>query len=388
MTNLSDISLEFIEKCKPYFQGGLSFDGLKDLLVFLGERGGSDLFLKGNGIPSAFVYGRLVRLCNEPVGENEVAAIMTELYGTNAKALLGKGTPLNPSLAFSKVITVDDNGFAVTKDYRFRVNAIRTLWGSEHVTDITIRDIPTTPLSVEQLNVEPEIVRVCENTKIGLILVVGATGSGKTTLLAALLSNLLMEKNGDRNIITAEAPIEYVYHKLKPTDGRITQIDADRCEGSFLGAIRNMLRMTPTTILVGESRDYETISASVNASETGHCVFTTLHANRVSDTVARMVAIFPPNLQPEATFKILDQLSMIVAQVLVPTLDGKRKAAKEVLILNKEMRREILSASNVTSGLAAAVESYGKPMRNDIQSLFDSNKISKDVYDKFMGEFG
>ncbi|MBD5551845.1 MAG: PilT/PilU family type 4a pilus ATPase [Lachnospiraceae bacterium] len=179
---------------------------------------------------------------------------------------------------------------------------------------------------LEQLKL-PKVLKEMANEPRGLILVTGPTGSGKSTTLAAMIQHI--NENREEHIITVEDPIEYVYEDKRSL---IHQREVGEDVGSFAGALRSALREDPDVILVGEMRDYETISAAVTAAETGHLVMSTLHTTGAGQTIDRIIDACPAGAQNQIRTQLSGILKGIVTQCLIPTADGKgRIAATEIL---------------------------------------------------------
>ena len=191
----------------------------------------------------------------------------------------------------------------------------------------TIRLLNNTIPSLEELKL-PAVLRSLAMEPRGLILVTGPTGSGKSTTLAAVID--FINSNRAEHIITVEDPIEYVYErKLSLIHQREVGVDVV----SFASALRSALREDPDVILVGEMRDYDTISAAVTAAETGHLVLSTLHTTGAAQTIDRIIDVCPPESQGQIRTQLAGMLRGVITQCLIPTLDGMgRVAAPEVLI--------------------------------------------------------
>lgn len=215
---------------------------------------------------------------------------------------------------------------------RYRVNAFKQRGSIAMAFRVVGTDVP----SPEVLGV-PESVIDLYQRKRGLILVTGPTGSGKSTTLAAIIDKI--NSCRDAHIITLEDPIEYLHpHKLSMVNQREVGIDT----GSYSAALRGALREDPDVILVGEMRDFETISIAITAAETGHLVLSTLHTNSAASTVDRVIDVFPPHQQQQIRVQFANVLEAIIAQQLIPTADGMgRAAAFEVLHANHAVRSMI-----------------------------------------------
>ena len=304
--------------------------------------------------------------------------MLNDFYGINATAQLGTPKPINSDLEFKEDIGSGEKPIR----HRFRVNAV---YGKKHgrlSTIITIRSISANPPKAEDLDICDEILDTCVMSQQGLIIIVGGTGNGKTTTLAAILRYLLEREESNKNIVTIEEPIEYVYDNIKCPTSFINQLEHGRCVTSFAEGLKNSLRMAPTDILIGEARDYETISTAIEASVTGHNVYSTVHANNVAETIQRMVSAFPEALQFQGQQNLIQALKMIVAQRLVPTVDGKRIALREYLILTKDIK-DILSVSkSIATDASRMVKESGMTMAADAERYYKMGKISEDTLNR------
>jgi len=216
-----------------------------------------------------------------------------------------------------------DFSFADKADKRYRVNVYRQQGELASAIRILREDIP----SLEDLKLPPAVTKLAQQPR-GIVLVTGPTGSGKSTTLAAMISYI--NENRKAHIITIEDPIEYL-HKNK--NCLVHQRELGRDVPSFSDALRSAMREDPDVILVGEMRDYETISAAVTAAETGHLVFSTLHTTGAAQTIDRIVDVYPSHSQNMIRSQLSGVLRGIVTQTLVPLADRSgRIAATEILI--------------------------------------------------------
>ena len=257
--------------------------------------------------------------------------IINTLYGPNGTTQIQRGEDL-------------DTHFEVRPNrherYRHRVNAVGCYVAGQQGIQITIRTIPSRPPSLESLGVPPEIMDSCSPQE-GVIYVTGATGSGKSTLLAAMIKKMAETPDSHRKILTYEAPIEFVYDGLNMPTSIVSQSEIPKHLPSFSDGVRNALRRKPHLILVGESRDAETISAVVEAALTGHPVYTTLHSNGVAESIRRLVGSFSKEERAGRTIDIIETCRLIIWQRLAPTIDGKRVALREYLVFNEKVKRTI-----------------------------------------------
>jgi len=205
---------------------------------------------------------------------------------------------------------------------RFRVN----IFQQRGSVGMVIRRIKADVMSIEQMGL-PSILGDIVMTKRGLVLVVGATGSGKSTSLAAMID--YRNSNEAGHIITIEDPIEFV-HRHKTSI--ITQREVGFDTHSFQAALKNTLRQAPDVILIGEIRDTETMEAAITFAETGHLCLGTLHSNNANQAIERIMNFFPPERHAQIYLQLSLNLRSIVSQRLIPSVDGKRVAALEILM--------------------------------------------------------
>lgn len=252
---------------------------------------------------------------------------------------------------------------------RFRINVFRqrsTIAG-------VLRLIPTQIPDLEMLGL-PEVVKSLTEKTRGLVLVTGPTGSGKSTSLAAMIDIINTSRNC--HIITLEDPIEFLHrHKNSIINQREIGTDSD----SFASALRSVLREDPDVILLGEMRDLETIQTALTAAETGHLVFATLHTNDATQTVDRLIDVFPPNQQAQIRIQLSMCLQGIIAQQLIPRNDQPgRVVATEILIPTSAARNLIREGK--THQLSTVIQTGGKlgmrTMDASLRELFQKHMIS------------
>lgn len=283
------------------------------------KRKSSDLHLQVGLPPMLRTDGKLepiagVDVLNEEVVESLVFSILDE----DQKQILLKDKEFDFSFAFG------DLG-------RFRVNAFHERGNLA----AALRLIPNDITSIESLGL-PEVVSRFAEFPRGLVLVTGPTGSGKSTTLAAIIDKINTERK--EHIITIEDPVEFT-HKSKSS--LVVQREVHYDTYSFSAALRSSLRQDPDVVLIGEMRDLETISAAITIAETGHLVFATLHTNSAAQSIDRMIDVFPPHQQPQVRAQLSNILQAICSQRLVPSLNGGRVAATEILIATPAVRNII-----------------------------------------------
>lgn len=251
---------------------------------------------------------------------------------------------------------------------RFRVNAFKQRGSYAAVLRIVGSKIPTP----ESLGV-PEAVVELTKKKRGLVLVTGPTGSGKSTTLASLID--VINKNRNEHIITLEDPIEYLHkHNHAIVNQREIGLDTD----SYGDALRAALREDPDIILVGEMRDFDTISTAITAAETGHLVFSTLHTIGAAPTIERIVDVFPAHQQNQIRGQLASVLEAVISQQLLPTVDGKgRVAAFEVMLGTPAIKNLIREdkAHQIPSIMQTSKKIGMQTMDDSLFNLYLKNRI-------------
>ena len=216
-----------------------------------------------------------------------------------------------------------DVDFAVQyESQRFRASGYKQMHGYALVLRVIVTEVP----HIDMLGLPPAVHNVLTE-RDGLVLVTGATGSGKSTSLAAMIDKINRERS--ENIITVEDPIEFIHDSKKSL---ITQREVGRDTQSFGRALKGALRQDPDIILMGELRDYETVSMAMTAAETGHLVFGTLHTNGAPETINRIVDVFPATEQPQARSQLSQSLRLVLTQQLLRRKGGGRIGAFEVMV--------------------------------------------------------
>lgn len=269
-----------------------------------------------------------------------------------------------------------DMSFSIPNLGRYRVNAYKQR-GS---VAIALRLVGTQVPAPELLGVPKSVIDLYQK-KRGLILVTGPTGSGKSTTLAAIIDKI--NNNRECHVITLEDPIEYLHqHKMSMVNQREIGLDSQ----SYANALRAALREDPDVILVGEMRDFETISVAITAAETGHLVLSTLHTIGAASTVDRVIDVFPPHQQQQIRVQFANVLEAVVSQQLIPKVDGMgRVAAFEVLHANHAVRNLIREGKS--HQLMSVMQTNRKmgmiAMDEAIQQLYYDGKISRDMAIQF-----
>ncbi|MBU0975948.1 type IV pilus twitching motility protein PilT [Patescibacteria group bacterium] len=224
-----------------------------------------------------------------------------------------------------------DLSYAYQDKARFRINA----YHERGNLAAACRLIPTKIRSIEELFL-PKILHEFTKMPQGLVIVVGPTGHGKSTSLAAMIQEINVRDA--RHILTIEDPVEYIYF---PARCLVDQRELHQDTHSWEIALRNVLRQDPDVILVGEMRDFETISAAITAAETGHLVFATLHTNSASQSMDRIIDVFPEHQQSQIRMQLANVIEAVVSQRLVPIIGGGRRVVAEIMIGTAAVRNAI-----------------------------------------------
>jgi twitching motility protein PilT len=279
----------------------------------------SDLHLNAESYPMIRVDGALKGISGE---ELLTAPILQELFESIATEKQKQTILSRKQLDFAYVLP----GVG-----RFRVNALIQRGALSLCFRVIAKGV--TPLSSMGL---PDIYGQITAAHKGLVLITGPTGSGKSTTLAAMVNYI--NENASRHIITVEDPIEYIHPNKKSI---ILQLEVGKDTESFSQALWNTLRHDPDVLVVGEMRDLETISAAITAAETGHLVMGTLHTNDATQTVDRIIDVFPAGQQAQMRVQLSQVLLGVFSQVLLPRINGGRVAACEIMIANSAVRNSI-----------------------------------------------
>ena len=298
---------------------------VEQALAYLVTKGGSDLHLTTGSAPLVRVHGSLVPIPGTPELTSEDTQEVLDSFLTDPEKK-------QEFIADNEV----DFSFELADVARFRVNAYRQR-GS---VSMVLRAIPFTIRTIAELDL-PAVVEKLAAEERGLILVTGATGSGKSTTLASIIDHI--NASASKHIVTIEDPIEFLYSNKKSI---ISQREIGVDTASFGRALRRVLRQDPDVILIGEIRDQETMEAALSAAETGHLVLSTLHTLNASETISRVIGLFPPHMQTQARFMLAGTLRGVIAQRLVPHVDGSRRVpVVEALVSTGRVRDLILEPS-------------------------------------------
>lgn len=347
-------------------------DHVDPFLLWCVQQGASDVTFQTDRPAYNELHGKLYPATFRPMDGADMAVILTRIYGPDANARLASGTDLD--------ISYEIKPDRYTR-YRFRVNITPILSKGRDGAQITMRSLPADPPTMEKLGIEADIINNFAPRQ-GMVVITGPTGSGKTTLLAAGMRMMLEKKHGCGKLLTYEAPIEFVYDSVQTPHSVIAQTEIPRHLPDFARGVRNALRRKPHIILVGEARDRETISAAIEASQTGHAVYTTTHTIGVASTVRRMISTFEPDERAERAYALMETLRLVVTQSLVPKIGGGRIGVREWMVFNDVVREKFLDMdyNEWTPEIARIIPNYGQSMAKSAAKLFEADIIERRHY--------
>ncbi len=331
---------------------------MNDLLKLAVESGASDIVIKSNKPGYLRIGGRLRAVEMDPITSEQVKGWVTE----HVPPVFRPNWERDGQVDFA---------FAADGVGRFRVNGFH----QRGTASIVLRHIKSRPPTFEDLHMEADVLIKLAQAKDGILLICGATGSGKSSTMAAMMN--WINQNLDKHIVTIEDPIEYTFSDEKSVfQQREIGIDVP----SFGMAIKSVLRQNPDIILIGEMRDKETFETAISAAETGHLVFSTMHAATVAQSLTRLFEFFPPEQIAQARRQIAGSLRGFVCQKLVPALEGGgRFAAHEIMVADATIRNLILEGQNdkIQQLLDTGADGMSKSFNKDLYTLIKEGKISK-----------
>lgn len=330
---------------------------LTQLLAFTMQNNASDLHLSAGSPPIIRVSGTLKRVKGDALSSDDIRTMLYSVMTEDQRADYEKNMEL-------------DFAIALGEKARFRVNGFTSRLGSCAV----FRTIPTVIPTMEELGLPPVMRRFAELER-GIVLVTGPTGSGKSTTLASMINHINMYT--PKHILTIEDPVEFFHSSQKSL---INHREVGTDTNSFARALKSALREDPDVILVGEMRDYETISLALTAAETGHLVFGTLHSNSAPKTIDRIIDVFPTGDKEMIRAMLASSLQGVVAQTLLKKEGGGRVGAFEILVGTNAVRN--LIRENQVPQLFSMMQTgsrYGMiTMEDAIRDLYDAGIINKE----------
>lgn len=297
---------------------------LTQLLAFSMQNNASDLHLSSDNPPVIRVHGQMKRVKSDVLSSDDIRAMLYSVMSEEQRAIYEREMDLDFAISFGEKA-------------RFRVNAFNTRRGTAAVFRTIPSDIPT----MDELDLPPAIRKFADLEK-GIVLVTGATGSGKSTTLAAIVNHINTHHN--KHILTIEDPVEFFHTSVKSL---INHREVGRDTHNFKSALKSALREDPDVILVGEMRDYETISLAMTAAETGHLVFGTLHASSAARTIDRVIDVFPGDDKNMARSMLSGSIEGIIAQQLLRRADGSGRVGVFEIMIGTNAVRNLIRENQV-----------------------------------------
>ncbi len=324
------------------------------------DSGASDIFIVAGTNLCFKINGNIIRQDDNILKPDDTKSLIEQIYqlknGINSKTISEVGE--------------DDFSFSLSNLGRFRVNVYYQRGSLAAVLRVVRFELP----DYKEYHISDTVMKFANLTK-GLVLVTGSAGSGKSTTLACLIDKINKERND--HIITIEDPIEYIHrHKQSIVSQRELYHDTK----SYLEALRAALREAPNVILVGEMRDLETIQTVLQAAETGHLVLSTLHTIDASETINRIINVFPSEQQQQIRIQLSMVLQGVISQQLIPTLDNNMRVAFEIMVVNNAIRTQIRENKihQIPNSIASGKNMGMITMDDSILELYKNGIISKE----------
>ena len=332
---------------------------INDLLKIAVERKASDLHLKVGSFPVIRIDGALIPLADmRRLMQEDTIAMAFSIMSARQKEKFKNNFEI-------------DIAYNVPNLGRFRCN----IFQQRGTVGLVLRVIPARILSIKDLLLPPVLEKICQEQR-GLVLCTGTTGSGKSTTLAAMIDHINATRN--EHIMTVEDPIEFLHRDKKSL---VNQREVDVDTKGFSVALRSALRQDPDVILVGEMRDYETIETALTAAETGHLVFSTLHTLDATETVNRIIAVFPPHQQKQIRLQLGAVLKSVISLRLMPRADGLGRVPAAEILIRTNYVRECIENKEKTKYIKDAIQQgtsqYGmQTFDQSLYSLYKSGLIT------------
>lgn len=330
-----------------------------DLMSTSVKNGASDIHLMSGSQPIMRIHGRLESyMMVETLTPEKVMDIVLSLMNPSQREIFLKDLELDFSIKMAGI-------------GRFRANA----YYQKNTAAISLRFIPDRIATLGELAL-PDICRAFAKLRQGFVLVTGPTGTGKSTTLAAIIDEINTTRQ--EHIVTIEDPIEFVHENKKSF---ISQRELGGDTKSWDNALRSVLRQDPNVVYIGEMRDAPTMQAAMTVAETGHLVFATLHTNSAGQSIERIVDSFPTEVQSQILLQLSMVLEAILSQRLVPTIDGKRVLASEILVVTPAVRNNIRESK--TFQLDNIIQTSGNLgmslLENSLAELVNKGVVDKNV---------
>ena len=334
---------------------------VRDLLAAMMKLKASDLYLTTDSPPMFRVEGITRPASDVILTSHAVEEIANSIMSEKQKAAFSEKMEMNLALYFPDI-------------GRFRVNIYR----QRGCVGVVIREIRMDIPSIDDWKL-PQILKDVSMTKRGLVILVGGTGTGKSTSLAAMIQHRNINAPG--HIVTVEDPIEFIHPHIKSI---VSQREIGMDTHGYGQALKNTLRQAPDVILIGEVRDSETMEAAIAFAETGHLCLTTLHANNANQAIERIMNFFPPERHDQIYFQLSLNIRAIISQRLIPTVEGKRVAAIEIL-LDTPRVKDLIMKKRIDTLKEAMAQGTREGMQTFDHAIFDLYKEGRISYENAVG---
>lgn len=347
--------------------------GVEKFLQFAAENDVHDIIILTGQHALLRQHGVNYRGSKMPLDEEEVANFVRTVTFASASSTIKGGKPVDRSYQFQT-----EDG----KSYRFRVDAVSFLGVRPESMVVTMRTLSEHIRPFNTMNLPSQIAsNFCP--KQGQVLITGKTGSGKTTLMAGGLVERAQKSSSGEVILTAEEPIEYVFNKVNLGRSIIAQHEIGSHLGSFGEAVRNFMRRAPDALFCGEVRDKESFEGLMQFALSGHAAYATGHTNGVADSIHRF--LYLTDNKTAAAVDMLSSLHMIVYQELLPSLDGKRVPAREYLVFDGQVKRQLLrlSPDDWQGEIRNIIRENKTEIHHDVEKLVNQGLVDEEHLDVF-----
>ena len=355
------------------------YAGINDLLLWGTRCGMSDLCLR-SALPAWMRLNGTWRMVTQrAITTDELLSALERLTRNNSVAALIKSGQSDYDFAHEI-----EESRGVRR--RYRGNATPVAEGYSTGVKIVFRAIPSMPPALEDLHVEQKILDHAMPSN-GLVLVTGVMGSGKSTLLAAILRRII--EKGGRNVSTYESPIEFDFDAIPNPGGPVSQSTIPEHLRSFLTATRNSTRTAPDVVLIGESRDPDTLRGMIESAEIGVAAYSTVHTRSVPETLSRIINVFPIAERLQITATLISSLRLIISQRLVPLPDNSgRTALREYLAFTPEIRETLLNTplERLIPQAEELLSSSGQRIQDAAELAYAGGHIGRDIYQAILAE--
>jgi defect-in-organelle-trafficking protein DotB len=354
------------------------------MLRWATEKKASDITVQP-GIPvKARIGSEILPITRIPVNTDEIERIIRHISSPSAPAEIQGGAALDPAHeVFIKGIG----------RIRFRVNITGGRIAGGSSAQISLRTLPTIPVHIRFLELEPELIKASTSSKDGLVLFCGPTGSGKSTTMSSLVRFAIEKPDANLKVIEFSQPIEYIYDGIDMYSSIVWQTTVGKelrdPEGKshFAYAVANAMRRNPDWIIIGEARDTDTMQNVLAASQSGHMVMSTMHTTSVANTIRRAVNMFPEGVRQQMAIDIMEQLRVICIQRLIPKIGGGRVAVREFMVFGETIREAFLREKVerwplLVRRMFAEKRAIGQSMQEAALRLLIAGKITEEVYEQ------